>query len=437
MDHFKDYFWYLLSSPFKMVKKAKNQWWIWFKVMGSWFDEVKDDLQRARDETTIATCSDIMLKYHGENCGPDGITQYKGESNDAFRSRIAMYDETERMGGTRDGIILAVNSLGYEDVEHIWMPIYNGDWDRWSEFIVIINEDISKPMPTSNENLIREVRDKKESTSKDNYLINYYADIWNRMICEEDTVYFMRCRFFGSRSLDGNKKLDGSKLLDGSVGNIELLPYYLMNADTVLIGSTEAEQDYLSYAFHKTKQDQEYDVLAASEFYGPEGLPVYLEMDNLFRIRQTTRWKLKAGNTYFLNIENGQDAVAVYGTRMSTVFFRSRHLDGAKKLDGTKKLTGSVGNVETRTDYLVAVDNRVMDAYELYGEHELEAEHTCEMELQSEIRLSVHYWYGRRLNGTRKLDGSRKLDTVPGRIEYIHNNVFDVYTVCQASGRIG
>ena len=112
MDKFRDYIWYLLSKPFKILKKAQNQWWIWAKVMGGWWDEVKDDLQRARDETTIATCSDIMLQIHAEDRGPDGITQYVGESNDAFRSRIAMYDETERLGGTRDGIILAVNSIG-------------------------------------------------------------------------------------------------------------------------------------------------------------------------------------------------------------------------------------------------------------------------------------------------------------------------------------
>lgn len=80
-----------------------------------------------------------------------------------------MYDETERLGGTRDGIILAVNSIGYEDVEHVWLPRYNGDWDRWAEFIIIINEDVANPQPTSTANLIREVRDKKSHTSKDNY----------------------------------------------------------------------------------------------------------------------------------------------------------------------------------------------------------------------------------------------------------------------------
>ena len=34
MDKFRDYIWYLLSKPFKILKKAQNQWWIWAKVMG-------------------------------------------------------------------------------------------------------------------------------------------------------------------------------------------------------------------------------------------------------------------------------------------------------------------------------------------------------------------------------------------------------------------
>lgn len=237
MDKFRDYIWYLLSKPFKILKKAQNQWWIWAKVMGGWWDEVKDDLQRARDETTIATCSDIMLQIHAEDRGPDGITQYVGESNDAFRSRIAMYDETERLGGTRDGIILAVNSIGYEDVEHVWLPRYNGDWDRWAEFIIIINEDVANPQPTSTANLIREVRDKKESTSKDNYLIRYYADVWNKLISEMDTTYLLRSHFYKQRYLDGSRKLDGSRTLSTLTGRIEARKDYLFDVYTVAQGS--------------------------------------------------------------------------------------------------------------------------------------------------------------------------------------------------------
>ena len=38
-DNFKDYMYYLLTSPFKRVKKSINNWYILCEVLGSWFDE--------------------------------------------------------------------------------------------------------------------------------------------------------------------------------------------------------------------------------------------------------------------------------------------------------------------------------------------------------------------------------------------------------------
>lgn len=292
-------------------------------------------------------------------------------------------------------------------------------------------------MPTSNENLIREVRDKKEATSKDNYLINYHADIWNRLLCDMDTTYYMRSRFFASRCLDGSKRLDGTKTLTGSVGNIEILPYYLIDTEIVLIEDTELKCGYMVSAEHYTSQDLEYNMMMISEFYNEIKLPVEFETDVLFRIRQTTRWKSKARSTYELNVWNGQGLTTGYGVKTSTVFFRSRHLDGSKRLDGTKALTGSVGSVETRTDYLVSVDNKIIESQELSKEYTYDAGASLTPELLPGMHLSVHYWYGRRLDGTGKLDGSQKLDTVPGRVEYSHDNVFEAYTVCQVSGSIG
>ena len=355
MDKFRDYIWYLLSKPFKILKKAQNQWWIWAKVMGGWWDEVKDDLQRARDETTIATCSDIMLQIHAEDRGPDGITQYVGESNDAFRSRIAMYDETERLGGTRDGIILAVNSIGYEDVEHVWLPRYNGDWDRWAEFIIIINEDVANPQPTSTANLIREVRDKKESTSKDNYLIRYYADVWNKLISEMDTTYLLRSHFYKQRYLDGSGKLDGSRTLCGAVGRIELLPDYLFRTETQVSFLVQAFTEYTALVEHKTVQDQEYEVLMDARYLRNTDVLISLASDFLFQVRETWKWHPEARNEYRMAARQEQDITPAYGIRMTTIFFPARHLDGSRKLDGSRTLSTLTGRIEARKDYLFDV----------------------------------------------------------------------------------
>ena len=40
----KDYMYYLLTSPFKRVKKSINNWYILCEVLGSWFDECMNDI---------------------------------------------------------------------------------------------------------------------------------------------------------------------------------------------------------------------------------------------------------------------------------------------------------------------------------------------------------------------------------------------------------
>lgn len=437
MDKFRDYIWYLLSKPFKILKKAQNQWWIWAKVMGGWWDEVKDDLQRARDETTIATCSDIMLQIHAEDRGPDGITQYVGESNDAFRSRIAMYDETERLGGTRDGIILAVNSIGYEDVEHVWLPRYNGDWDRWAEFIIIINEDVANPQPTSTANLIREVRDKKESTSKDNYLIRYYADVWNKLISEMDTTYLLRSHFYKQRYLDGSRKLDGSRTLSYSVGQIELLPDYLFQTETQVSFMVQAFTEYTALAEHKTVQDQEYEILMNARYLRNTEVLISLASDFLFQVRETWKWHPEVRNEYHMAARQEQDITPAYGIRMTTIFFPARHLDGSRKLDGSRTLSGAVGRIEGDTGYLLDVQNKIIKTTEQELENVMDVQMNVLPEATSTARMTVKFWYGRRLDGSRKLDESRTLSTLTGRIEARKDYLFDVYTVAQGSGSIG
>lgn len=437
MDKFRDYIWYLLSKPFKILKKAQNQWWIWAKVMGGWWDEVKDDLQRARDETTIATCSDIMLQIHAEDRGPDGITQYVGESNDAFRSRIAMYDETERLGGTRDGIILAVNSIGYEDVEHVWLPRYNGDWDRWAEFIIIINEDVANPQPTSTANLIREVRDKKESTSKDNYLIWYYADVWNKLICEMDTTYLLRSHFYKQRYLDGSGKLDGSRTLCGAVGRIELLPDYLFQTETQVSFLIQTFTEYTALVEHKTVQDQEYEVLMNTRYLRNTDVLISLASDFLFRARETWKWRPEARSEYHMAVRQEQDIASIYGIRMTTIFFPARHLDGSRKLDGSRTLSGAIGRIEGDTGYLLDTQNKIIKTTEQELENVMDVQTNVLPEVSSAARMTAKFWYGRRLDGTRKLDGSRTLSTLTGRIEARKDYLFDVYTVAQGSGSIG
>ena len=39
LETFGEYMYYLLSTPFKQVRKVGNQWYIYFKITGRLFDE--------------------------------------------------------------------------------------------------------------------------------------------------------------------------------------------------------------------------------------------------------------------------------------------------------------------------------------------------------------------------------------------------------------
>ena len=365
-ERFRDYIYYLLPSFLKRVRKSVNQWWIFTKVVGDWFDECLDDMERARDETTIATCSDTMLRYHGED---RGLVQYSGESYDTFRGRIAMYDEVMRMGGTSEGIILAVNALGYEDVEHVWAPELTGDYDRWAEFYILIHEDIANPVPTALENVIREVRFWKEPEALDNYRRDFLAQIETRITSEALYAMLTVTMFFpGGRKLDGSKLLDGSKYLDGSAGNAEALVDYMADSRADLDVVVSMFADYRAECSVQPAADAGHDT---------------------------------EGQTAFFN--------------------HARRLDGSRLLDGSRTLTGTVGLVEMMIDSLAqAGTNQGTAAFTDYRADQAAHANTETVQAMDGI---TKFWIRKTLDGRKKLDGTQLLDQQTGWAEMsIGNN---------------
>lgn len=165
-EKFGDYMYYLLSSPFKQVNKLKNQWYLFFKIIGKLFDKNKAAFFLVREESMIATCSDRMLSVHAED---RGLTRYDGESYESFRRRIALYEEVCRLGGTRYGVQRAVESFGYETVFII--PCRYEDETRWAEFYVVIRQEIGKRtlFLIPHGILVKQVRKVKSVSAKDNY----------------------------------------------------------------------------------------------------------------------------------------------------------------------------------------------------------------------------------------------------------------------------
>lgn len=167
-NDFAEYMWYLLTSPLKKVKKSLNAWYILCKVFGRRLDRQKEAIFRARDEGMVATCCQEMLPIHGAD---RNLTRYAGEHPENFRIRIAKYEEVCRLGGTNEGIILAVRSLGFGEVELITAPKLKGDMSRWAEFYLILPMDMETLYPINMQILRKEVRKVKEVGAKENYLI--------------------------------------------------------------------------------------------------------------------------------------------------------------------------------------------------------------------------------------------------------------------------
>ena len=97
-----------------------------------------------------------------------GLGRYENEDIENYRRRIALYPEVCRLGGTNEGIILAVKSLGYTDVDIVPARVMENSTEHWAEFYVLITMG-SEPHPIGFNVLANEVRKKKEVGAKDNY----------------------------------------------------------------------------------------------------------------------------------------------------------------------------------------------------------------------------------------------------------------------------
>ncbi|MCM1258413.1 MAG: hypothetical protein NC307_11245 [Roseburia sp.] len=177
-EKFCDYMYYLLTSPFKRIKKKVNQWYILFRVLGRRFDDAMEDLYDALEQTMAASCDPVMLPVHAAE---RRLVRYQGEEDENFRKRISSYMEVLKLGGSNPGVLLAAKSLGYDDIEIIRADIVTGDKERWAEFFVIIQMSAEHPHPISFPILVKNVRKAKAVGAKDNYLFRYQTENDNKL----------------------------------------------------------------------------------------------------------------------------------------------------------------------------------------------------------------------------------------------------------------
>lgn len=233
-EKFCDYMYYLLTSPFKKVRKTINQWYILFRVLGKRFDDAMESLYKAQEQTMVATCDPELLQIHADD---RKLKRYPGEKDENFRKRIANYPEVCRLGGTDLGVLLAVRSLGYETPElvkanEITGRVYfetDGTWkldgtklleageieDRWAEFYIVINMSVDESHPIATSVLKEHVRKWKYSTAKDNYRFQYRLSSQEpHSFMSTGFDYKWKLFYWNYRRTDGTWNLDGSVLLD-------------------------------------------------------------------------------------------------------------------------------------------------------------------------------------------------------------------------------
>lgn len=153
----------LLFTPLRKGRNAANQFYIFFKVIGKLFDDSKRDLFRVRAESIIISASELMLNEHGKD---RGMLRLKGEDIETYRTRLSMKAIIAEKAGTKEGVLLAVKAMGYE--ESYIEPMYLSDPTRWAEFIVFLQSKMQSPI---NDLYVidTEVMKVKEASSKPNY----------------------------------------------------------------------------------------------------------------------------------------------------------------------------------------------------------------------------------------------------------------------------
>lgn len=246
-EKFCDYMYYLLTSPFKRIKKSVNQWYILFRVLGNRFDDAMESIYKAQEQTMIATCDPLFLQIHADE---RKMKRYAGEEDENFRKRIANCAEVLRLGGSDEGVLLAIKTLGYNNPEIVKANVYTGRCkydesgqlyiadeskeDRWAEFYVLIQMSVDERHPISTEILKKEVRKQKYVGAKDNYCFEYQCVthfLTHQMIMSEHRMTLSFWDYF---------KMDGSWVMDGTyMMNSEIREYSIGCCCTFKIVSTE------------------------------------------------------------------------------------------------------------------------------------------------------------------------------------------------------
>lgn len=403
MDNFIEYMWYLLTTPFKKVKKSINKWYILCRVWGKRFDDAKEAILQARDEGMVATCSHEMLPVHAAD---RGLTRYKGEHPENFRKRIAMYEEVCVLGGLNEGILKAVRSLGYTNPQIERAVIFRSDPDRWAEFYLVIIMDADEEHPISFDILRKTVRKWKEVEAKDNYYFEYKIYIREPHDGRLPRIEYRKfLTYFDYLRLDGKWETDGSHLMDAVVHMYRVCVgfhykmWYLQHQaalsmaayrtrcrtveETVTKMLYQLTIDYFSYL----KLDGSWQT-DGSHLMDARRSPRRMRWAAVYRVLHD--WSTRTGQLYRIRLNDSKQKAGriTQAFRLTSDYFSYLKLNGLWKLTGSRMMDSQRSYYNTRQAYSLTTGySREMGGVTWHEEHNLFF-----------------------LDGTWSLDGSKTID---------------------------
>lgn len=165
MNSFKDYMYYLLTTPLKKVSKIKNQFNILFDVLGKYFDNSMEILFFAREQSMLDKADQLFLPEYGKD---RRMQRYNNETLENYRNRLMTKNEIAEKAGSIEGILLALKSIGYNKA--FIEPYYLFDPDRWAEFIIFLDDKDDKQNEINDLGIVDiEVRKVKQASSLPSY----------------------------------------------------------------------------------------------------------------------------------------------------------------------------------------------------------------------------------------------------------------------------
>lgn len=210
---FGDYMFYLLTAPLKKDKQH-NQFYLFFKVTGTVFDDIKQDIFKLRRQRISSTAEPVMLDIIGQD---RKMTRLQGEPVEAWRKRLQMKAIIAELAGSEKGILLALESVGY-DYAYI-EPLWKADPERWAEINVVFQKDIDEEEYIDFQSIKQAVMETKQASTFPHFIFHYTTRI---QLLETLLLARVICRFIlpfwtGIRLLDGSWLLDGEDYLNAEL----------------------------------------------------------------------------------------------------------------------------------------------------------------------------------------------------------------------------